>query len=484
MNTSDLIYLFIDGEATEFERQLLFDNLSNNNELQLEFQDALKINKNLTTNESKVIPSALLTDAIFSQAGLTQILGTTAVIGTSASITSNIFQQGLAFLNTKFAVGLVSALATLILSVGVTSIFFNLDYNSSTQNGNKGNYSNKENNQTSNNQNIATNQNTNTNSNSYSNNNSNFPVIYSQSDNLEKLSNQLVKLNKQNNRNLVLISNLKNDNKLLKDNINSLQNNFNDLSLMNELNNLKEKQNLDNNNDIDKQIENNDNLNIILEENNFLNLSRFKKNNENEQNQDNINSIKDEMNLRNKEIYFQNLNFNNNEIYKKINQYLLIDNKESKLLIDYRGVSGLEYFPKRITEASNDAQFNNFSVSGIIKVSDDLFIGLSGGQEEFPVYLVRQGNFKYQKSLIWLALTGRYYVNSLNFSTFSPFIETSFGGTQIGPINKTLLGLSWEPIKNVNFNVAAESTNILFSNQNNIRSAGKLGLMYGITFKF
>ncbi len=464
MNTSDLIYLFIDGEANDLERQILFDKLASNNELQLEFQDALKINKNLATNDSKLVPSALLTDTIFSQAGLTQILGTTAVIGSGAAITSNFFQQGLAFLNTKFAVGIASALASLILSVGITSLYFNLENNSLS------NKSNKQNNNTI----IPSNQTSNSTLNSITNTplnkNTNIPVTYAQSDSLKYVGNKLEKLNKENSRNLTYISKLNNENQSLKEKINYLQNYSNDLSLINDQNKTEE-------------IEDKEKLNILLEEDNFLNLSRFNKNQIN-QNEDNINSIRNEMNLRNKEIYFQTLNSNNNDIYKSLNRYLLSEDKEVKLLLDYRGISGLEYFPKRITEEKNDSRYNNFSISGVIKVSDGLFIGLSGGQEEFPVYLVSQGNFRYQNSLLWLALTGRYYVSSLNFSTFSPFIETSFGGTQIGPLNKTLLGMSWEPIKNINFNVAAESTNILFSNQNNVRSAGKLGLIYGITFKF
>jgi len=476
MNTSDLIYLFIDGEANDLERQILFDKLASNNELQLEFQDALKINKNLATNDSKLVPSALLTDTIFSQAGLTQILGTTAVIGSGAAITSNFFQQGLALLNTKFAVGIASALASLILSVGITSLFFNLENNSGSSS-----YANSSKNK--NTTIIPSNQTSNSTLNSITNTPlnkiTNIPVTYAQSDSLKYAGDKLEKLNKENSRNLTYISKLNNENQSLKEKINYLQNYSNDLSLINYQNKTEEIEELQN---IDK-IEDKEKLNILLEEDNFLNLSRFNKNQIN-QNEDNINSIRNEMNLRNKEIYFQTLNSNNNDIYKSLNRYLLSEDKEVKLLLDYRGISGLEYFPKRITEEKNDSRYNNFSISGVIKVSDGLFIGLSGGQEEFPVYLVSQGNFRYQNSLLWLALTGRYYVSSLNFSTFSPFIETSFGGTQIGPLNKTLLGISWEPIKNINFNVAAESTNILFSNQNNVRSAGKLGLIYGITFKF
>jgi hypothetical protein len=474
MNTSDLIYLFIDGEATEIERQILFEKLANNNELQLEFQDALKINQNIASNENKLAPTAFLTNSIFSQAGLTQVLTTSAVVTTGASVSSSLFNESLAFLNTKLAVGLASAFVSLILSVGLTSLFFNLD-----------NKINPEKNEA-----IIK--------------KTNIPISYSQiidsqNDTLELLKSKLAQFEnantlriKQNVTKDLSKESSKEASREIKQNLNSISIlNTENLNLRNKIakleNDLVKYQNGDisnnNLNAIDKNIDNNSNFNsnYILKEINNLNLSKYNK----IENQDSLNKINNELNLRNNSIYFQNINLNNGEIFKSINNYIINDEKETNFLLDYRSISGLEYFPQRITEENKDNRFNNFSINGVLKVSDGLFVGLSGGQEDFPVYVISKGNFRYQNSLLWIALTGRYYINSWNFSNFSPFIETSFGGTQIGPLNKSVLGLSWEPIKNVNFNVAAESTNILFSNSNNnIRSAGKLGLMYGITFKF
>lgn len=67
--SSELIYLFLDGEHTPVERSVLFSSLANNSELQSEFEDALKIRAAAVKDASAIAPSATVTSALMSKAG-------------------------------------------------------------------------------------------------------------------------------------------------------------------------------------------------------------------------------------------------------------------------------------------------------------------------------------------------------------------------------------------------------------------------------
>ena len=66
---SDLIYLFLDGEADSTQQQVLFKSLAENPELQSEFQDAVTLNKSMSADSRNLIPSDELTHNLMVKAG-------------------------------------------------------------------------------------------------------------------------------------------------------------------------------------------------------------------------------------------------------------------------------------------------------------------------------------------------------------------------------------------------------------------------------
>ena len=68
-NSRDLIYLFLDGEADGMSQNLLFTELAKSSELQQEFQQALEIRGSLQKDKKNLTPPAVLSAAIFTQAG-------------------------------------------------------------------------------------------------------------------------------------------------------------------------------------------------------------------------------------------------------------------------------------------------------------------------------------------------------------------------------------------------------------------------------
>lgn len=73
INYNDLIFLVIDGEASDVERATLFKHLSENIELQNEFQLAIKMQKASENIGTNLIPPTSLANNIFQSAGLNYV---------------------------------------------------------------------------------------------------------------------------------------------------------------------------------------------------------------------------------------------------------------------------------------------------------------------------------------------------------------------------------------------------------------------------
>lgn len=76
---SEMIYLFLDGEHTAVERSVLFSALANNQELQTEFEDALKIRSSAALDALTMAPPASVTSSLMAKAGFAGATATHAV---------------------------------------------------------------------------------------------------------------------------------------------------------------------------------------------------------------------------------------------------------------------------------------------------------------------------------------------------------------------------------------------------------------------
>lgn len=68
---SDLIYLFLDREASPLEQEILFKALSENSDLRAEFENALEIYSGFKSDKNNLNPPVHLATSIFSSAGMT-----------------------------------------------------------------------------------------------------------------------------------------------------------------------------------------------------------------------------------------------------------------------------------------------------------------------------------------------------------------------------------------------------------------------------
>ena len=82
MSINDIIYLFVDGEATDTEKHTLFKALSEDTSLQNELQDALLLKKTAPFATDYIEPPAVLTGNIMKSIGFATAVGTATTLAT------------------------------------------------------------------------------------------------------------------------------------------------------------------------------------------------------------------------------------------------------------------------------------------------------------------------------------------------------------------------------------------------------------------
>jgi len=112
---SELIYLFIDGEADGAQRTALLTQLAHDGDLQQEFQDALKIRTAVFAAAQTTAPSAALTGRLFARAGFGGAM-TAAPVSTWRTAVAQLAQSPIA---RNIVVGVVAGIAGSVITASV-----------------------------------------------------------------------------------------------------------------------------------------------------------------------------------------------------------------------------------------------------------------------------------------------------------------------------------------------------------------------------
>ncbi|MGE3799522.1 MAG: hypothetical protein AB7H80_00725 [Candidatus Kapaibacterium sp.] len=113
---SELVYLFVDGEADDVQKTQLFGALANNSDLQAELADAIRINAAVRDETANAAPPAGVTAILFERAGIG-----VAASSPSAPIVSGVVGGGTAagagLLMRKFGLPLVTGFLGAVLAL-------------------------------------------------------------------------------------------------------------------------------------------------------------------------------------------------------------------------------------------------------------------------------------------------------------------------------------------------------------------------------
>src|SRR5579883_595154 len=114
---SELIYLFLDGEADNVQRTVLFSAMASDSALQEEFHDAMQIRTVAQKQAQMVVPPAMLTQQVFAKAGF----------GTAASIKSaGLFSSSGAWIS-SFKAAIAPLLTAAVASVVKGVVMYNVN---------------------------------------------------------------------------------------------------------------------------------------------------------------------------------------------------------------------------------------------------------------------------------------------------------------------------------------------------------------------
>ena len=121
LTPSELVYLFVDGEATGAERTEMYAALANDNDLQAEFEDALRLKQTVDEEIALTTPPFETTKELFLKAGFSlpiPIAGGEAI----APVVSHIAENGLFTALKSFIAPLF--VTTSIIATGIVSMPF------------------------------------------------------------------------------------------------------------------------------------------------------------------------------------------------------------------------------------------------------------------------------------------------------------------------------------------------------------------------
>ena len=116
----ELIYLMIDGEAGEVERETLFSAMHDSPALQSEFQNALNINNAAKSYAASADVPPALTEKLFSRAGMAYTAPVNAGAVSAGAATSGFWSNAKTFASGKYGFGLAGLIIGGILMILLT----------------------------------------------------------------------------------------------------------------------------------------------------------------------------------------------------------------------------------------------------------------------------------------------------------------------------------------------------------------------------
>ena len=166
-------------------------------------------------------------------------------------------------------------------------------------------------------------------------------------------------------------------------------------------------------------------------------------------------------------------------------------NSSNNFSIYLRGFSDLNNGNSIFTASSN---IMNMTLGFMIPLKNDFSFGIEAGVHSFMRFSTNAenqiSNTAEQSSVFWIAANARYDVMPMSVWDVNPYLQLSAGGSTLGFIAKSGLGLQYQPI-NSSFGVSVgyEYSNIWYSlspdNAEKINfTTNNSGIIFGLNYKF
>jgi hypothetical protein len=128
--------------------------------------------------------------------------------------------------------------------------------------------------------------------------------------------------------------------------------------------------------------------------------------------------------------------------------------------------------------------YENLAIGYDYALSDEHMIGVSGGAEYFPLFVVGRDTFLPRLSMLWAGLTYSFEPDLFRSDVIRPTATCIAGASGSGPIAKGLIGLRIDPVQGFSSHVQFEFTEVVLRNAGNWYGTQKYNVSYGISATF
>lgn len=491
-NASELIYLFVDGEATDVQKSTLFSALANDTDLQTEFADALQINAAAESERGAIIPPTHVTAGLFEKAGISAgaatasgVARTGMMVGTGASIGLAAFFRKAAtpvvsaFLGAAIALFLVPEIAPWINNANPGSEAI---VQSSAPVANQGRTLSGQNKQAG---------------------------VITQNSVAEK------------NRTSVRHSSGNNQTSLKHSSRQAPQGNAKTPAPANGLGNETALSSVEKAGQLPATVQ----APVSAEETLAVRLSMAPNGTPH--------TAEDIEDLKHQTVSSQRSKTDGD--IPATPEAIMAGATFPRLAVQLRGMADIEMFPHRSLPSTSAPAFGNIALTAFYNVSRNHAIGIEAGREYHPLYVTApppvleeepdvsgtQGDqtdgpgiiFNDANNLLtpttitgnarfttdesdiqsyelesfsqWIGLSYRYRADEMSsILPLRPFVQTLIGASNFGPIGKAMAGFSWQPDSRVTFSLGLEGTSIFYRQDGAWYSTRKLGASYAAQVEF
>lgn len=163
-----------------------------------------------------------------------------------------------------------------------------------------------------------------------------------------------------------------------------------------------------------------------------------------------------------------------------------VDDVERRFLLQAHGVTASS-FPRVAIGQPSDPLFNNLSAGVGYALSEQTQVAIEVGQEPFTQRYRGMENgrgvtYTQRPLLFWAGASLRYELDAVELpGGIHPYAKIMMGGTEVGPLFKGALGLSYLPDARVGFSLGIEGSLLPYSFQNRWFTSQKVGVVYGLS---
>lgn len=159
--------------------------------------------------------------------------------------------------------------------------------------------------------------------------------------------------------------------------------------------------------------------------------------------------------------------------------------REPGVSLFVRGIESINSFPSRKNNIEASGSTSNVGFGCLYYYSQNQALGMEVARELLPIYNTGDDNPELNSVLVWI---GGLWQIQTDFpglrSDIQPFLRLGLGGTAYGPSGKALVGIMYTAEQRLSISLGLETTALLAIQNGKIGSTEKIAFSYGLSFHF